>query len=50
MNPQRHPTVNATDGQRFIDWLVGPDGQRAVAAYQVNGQQLFFPNATQPGV
>lgn len=50
VNPQRHPTVNATDGQRFIDWLVGPDGQRAIAAYQVNGQQLFFPNATQPGV
>jgi tungstate transport system substrate-binding protein len=50
VNPQRHPTVKAADGQRFIDWLVGPDGQRAIAAYQVNGQQLFFPNATQPGV
>ena len=35
-------------GQRFIDWILSPAGQRAIASYQINGEQLFFPNATQP--
>jgi len=45
VNPARHPRVKATDGQAFIDWLIGPKGQAAIAAYRVDGQQLFFPNA-----
>jgi tungstate transport system substrate-binding protein len=48
VNPQRHPHVKAADAQRFIDWLLSPAGQAAIASYQVNGEQLFFPNATQP--
>lgn len=45
VNPDRHPTVKAADGQAFIDWLIGTDGQEAIAAYTIDGQQLFFPNA-----
>jgi tungstate transport system substrate-binding protein len=48
VNPQRHPHVKAADGQRFIDWIVSPAGQEAIASYRINGEQLFFPNATQP--
>jgi tungstate transport system substrate-binding protein len=48
VNPQRHPHVKAADGQRFIDWILSPAGQAAIAAYKINGEQLFFPNATQP--
>jgi tungstate transport system substrate-binding protein len=48
VNPQRHPHVKAVDGQRFIDWILSPAGQAAIAAYKINGEQLFFPNATQP--
>jgi len=48
VNPQRHPHVKAADGQRFIDWIVSPAGQAAIADYKVNGEQLFFPNARQP--
>jgi tungstate transport system substrate-binding protein len=48
VNPQRHPHVKAADGQRFIDWILSPAGQQAIASYQVGGEQLFFPNATQP--
>ena len=48
VNPQRHPHVKAADGQRFIDWLVSPAGQAAIASYRINGQQLFFPNADKP--
>ena len=45
VNPETHGHVKAEDGQVFIDWLIGPDGQKAIAGYEVDGQQLFFPNA-----
>ena len=45
VNPEKHPGMRAEAGQRFIDWLTGPDGQAAIASYELNGQQLFFPNA-----
>jgi tungstate transport system substrate-binding protein len=48
VNPRRHPHAKAADGQRFIDWLVSPAGQAAIADYRINGGQLFFPNATRP--
>jgi len=48
VNPQRHPHVKAADGQRFIDWILSPAGQAAIAGYRIHGEQLFFPNATQP--
>lgn len=46
VNPARHPHVKARDGQRFIDWLRSPAGQRAIAGFRVGGRQLFFPNAS----
>jgi len=48
VNPQKHPHAKAAAGQRFIDWLVSPEGQRAIADYRINGSQLFFPNASDP--
>lgn len=45
VNPEKHPTVKKDLGQSFIDWLISAEGQSAIAAYQVNGKQLFFPNA-----
>ena len=45
VNPEKHPTVKKDLGQSFIDWLISSEGQAAIAAYQVNGKQLFFPNA-----
>ncbi len=45
VNPAKHPHVKADLGQRFIDWLVSPRGQDAIAAYKIGGEQLFFPNA-----
>ena len=49
VNPEKHPSVKKDFGQQFIDWLVSPEGQKAIADYKINGQQLFFPNATVPG-
>jgi tungstate transport system substrate-binding protein len=45
VNPAKHPNIKAKDGQAFIDWLTGSEGQAAIANYKIDGQQLFFPNA-----
>ncbi len=49
VNPQKHPNVKKELGQQFIDWVTGPEGQQAIGAYKIEGQQLFFPNATDKG-
>lgn len=49
VNPQKHPHVKQALGQALIDWLISPDGQKTIANYKIDGQQLFFPNATVPG-
>jgi tungstate transport system substrate-binding protein len=48
VNPQKHPTVKKELGQQFIDWLISPEGQKAIADYKINGQQLFYPDAGDP--
>ncbi len=49
VNPEKHPHVKKEYGQAFIDWLISPEGQKAIAEYKIGGQQLFFPNASAPG-
>jgi tungstate transport system substrate-binding protein len=48
VNPAKHPNVKKDLGQQFIDWLVSPQGQKAIADYKINGEQLFYPNAGDP--
>lgn len=45
VNPQRHPHVQRVAAQRFIDFMVSAEGQGIIAAYRVDGQQLFHPDA-----
>ena len=49
VNPKKHPHVKATDGQTFIDWLLSDKGQQAIAAFRIEGEQAFFPNAQKSG-
>ena len=49
VNPVKHSHVKAKEGQAFIDWLLSDQGQKAIADFRVDGQQLFFPNATRGG-
>lgn len=49
VNPAKHPHVKQVLGQAFIDWLLSPEGQKTIADYKIDGQQLFFPNAGAPG-
>ncbi len=48
VDPARHPHVKAGDGQAFVDWLLSPGGQGAIAAFRIDGKQVFFPNAAAP--
>ena len=48
VNPAKHPSVRKDLGQEFIDWLVSPEGQKAIANYKINSEQLFYPNADDP--
>jgi tungstate transport system substrate-binding protein len=49
VNPEKYPSVKKDLGQTFIDWLVSPEGQAAIAGYKIDGQQLFFPDAEKKG-
>jgi tungstate transport system substrate-binding protein len=49
VNPAKHPNVKKDMGMAFIDWLTSPEGQRAIAGYKINGEQLFFPNYNKGG-
>ncbi len=49
VNPDKHPSVKKELGQVFVDWVISPDGQKAIAEYKINGEQLFYPNAGESG-
>jgi tungstate transport system substrate-binding protein len=46
VNPAKHPHVKKEMGQAFIDWLISPEGQKRIAEYKINDEQLFFPNVS----
>jgi len=48
VNPAKHPNVKKELGQAFIDYLISPEGQKDIANYKINGEQLFYPNANDP--
>ena len=48
VNPERHPHVKRVDGQAFVDWLLSPKGQTAIAGFTIDGEPAFFPNS-KPG-
>ncbi len=45
VNPAKHKNVKAAEGQAFIDWIISPEGQAAIAAFRIEGEQQFFPAA-----
>jgi tungstate transport system substrate-binding protein len=49
VNPAKHPNVKRDLGQTFVDWVISPEGQKAIAGYKIGSEQLFFPNAGAPG-
>jgi tungstate transport system substrate-binding protein len=49
VNPEKFPSAKKELGRSFVDWLVSPEGQAAIAGYKIDGQQLFFPDAEKKG-
>ena len=45
MSAAKHPHVKVREAEQFVDWITSPSGQAAIAAYKINGEPLFFPNA-----
>ena len=48
LNPAKHPVPKQALARRFAQWLVSPEGQAAVGAFKVDGEQLFHPSAGSP--
>ncbi|MFP4057302.1 MAG: substrate-binding domain-containing protein [Candidatus Brocadiia bacterium] len=48
VNPQRHPSVDYAAATKLADFLVSPRGQRLIAGYRRDGEQLFVPHARAP--
>ena len=48
VNPAKHPDVKKELGQQFIDWLTSPDGQKTIANYKIEGEQVFYLTKTSP--
>lgn len=49
VNPAKCPNVKADAAKSFVDWILTKDGQSAIAAYKLDGKQLFFANAAKEG-
>ena len=49
VNPAKHPNVKRADADAFIEWIISAEGQKAIAEYEIGGEQLFFPNAHEAG-
>ena len=49
VNPEKHASVKKELGQQFINWLISAEGQKAIADYKINGEQLFYANAHDVG-
>ena len=45
VNPLKHPKVNHPGALALVNWMTSPAGQKAIAAFKINGVQMFFPSA-----
>jgi tungstate transport system substrate-binding protein len=48
VNPKKHPSANYELAEKFINYVTGPEGQKVIGDYKINGKQLFFPDAKKP--
>jgi len=45
VNPQKNPSVNNQGAMALVNWMTAPEGQQAIAAFRINGVQMFFPDS-----
>lgn len=47
VNPKKDPALNYDGAMDLIDWITSAEGQKAIAGFKLNGEQLFFPTRGQ---
>jgi tungstate transport system substrate-binding protein len=47
VSPTINDQINAEGAQAFVDWIISPETQELIGAYEINGDPLFTPNAAQ---
>ncbi|HVS27472.1 MAG TPA: substrate-binding domain-containing protein [Burkholderiales bacterium] len=45
VNPKKYPDINYQGAADFINWIISDEGQKIIAEFKVNGEQLFYPSA-----
>jgi tungstate transport system substrate-binding protein len=45
VSPERHPHIQAEKAHAFMDWVTSPEGQGVIAAYRIDDEEAFVPNA-----
>jgi tungstate transport system substrate-binding protein len=50
VNPARYHDINYKGAMKLVDWITSPEGQKMIAAYRIEGRQVFFPSAHPHGV
>jgi len=48
VNPAKYPDIDFKGAKAFSDWITSPEGQQAIADFQIEGKQVFFPDAQEP--
>lgn len=46
VNPARYKDINYKGAMQLINWITSDQGQKKIASFKLEGQQLFFPSAT----
>ena len=46
VNPAEHPHVKKELGRAFVEWVISAEGQKRIAEYKINDEQVFFPDAS----
>ena len=44
-NPAKYKDINYKGAMQLIEWITSDEGQKKIADFKVDGQQLFFPSA-----
>jgi tungstate transport system substrate-binding protein len=45
VNPAKYKDINYKGAMQLIEWITSDEGQKRIAGFKVDGQQLFFPSA-----
>ena len=49
VNPYRHPHAKYELAMALTDWMTSPECQEMIGNYKKMGQELYHPNAAEPG-